>query len=139
MSKSRKPLATMFFLQEWDSAQKVAQSCILNSFIKSKAEAELELEFPGSQLVSSSPNSVAQDDASVSLDSWRCCVVLRWKEWASSLQKICLKNKLVYRDIHIQAFCRFKKQPGYRKMELEEKSCNPSLRNLELVVFLTFG
>uniref|UniRef100_U3JRN6 Uncharacterized protein n=1 Tax=Ficedula albicollis TaxID=59894 RepID=U3JRN6_FICAL len=55
---------------EWDSAQKAAQSCILISFIKSKAEPELELEFPGSQLVSGSPNSVTQDDASISLDTW---------------------------------------------------------------------
>ncbi|XP_017927528.2 armadillo-like helical domain containing protein 1, partial [Manacus vitellinus] len=35
----------MVFLHEWDGAHKVAQSCILDSFIKSKAEQELELEF----------------------------------------------------------------------------------------------
>ncbi|NXJ89277.1 ARMD1 protein, partial [Corythaixoides concolor] len=38
----------MVFLQEWDSARKVARSCILDNFIKSydgKTEPELELEF----------------------------------------------------------------------------------------------
>ncbi|NXR03211.1 ARMD1 protein, partial [Sagittarius serpentarius] len=38
----------MVFLQEWDSAHKVARSCILDNFIKSndgKTEPELELEF----------------------------------------------------------------------------------------------
>uniref|UniRef100_A0A8C3RGE8 Uncharacterized protein n=1 Tax=Cyanoderma ruficeps TaxID=181631 RepID=A0A8C3RGE8_9PASS len=40
----------MVFLQEWDSAHKVAQSCVLNSFIESKAEPELELEFQGASL-----------------------------------------------------------------------------------------
>ncbi|KAJ7410074.1 hypothetical protein WISP_110358 [Willisornis vidua] len=35
----------MVFLQEWDSVNKVAQSCILDSFIKNKAEPEVELEF----------------------------------------------------------------------------------------------
>ncbi|NXF70497.1 ARMD1 protein, partial [Ciccaba nigrolineata] len=38
----------MVFLREWDSAHKVARSCILDNFIKSndgKTEPELELEF----------------------------------------------------------------------------------------------
>ncbi|XP_027538830.1 armadillo-like helical domain containing protein 1 [Neopelma chrysocephalum] len=35
----------MVFLHEWDSAHKVARSCVLDSFIKSKAEPELELKF----------------------------------------------------------------------------------------------
>lgn len=38
----------MVFLQEWDSAHKVARSHMLNNFIKSndgKTEPELELEF----------------------------------------------------------------------------------------------
>ncbi|XP_032552541.1 armadillo-like helical domain containing protein 1 [Chiroxiphia lanceolata] len=38
----------MVFLHEWDSAHKVAQSCILDSFIKSKAEPERSWSSPWS-------------------------------------------------------------------------------------------
>lgn len=67
---------------------------------QNKAEPELQLKSPESQIVSGSPNSVAQDAASVSLDSWRCCAVVRWRGWARSLLKICLKNKLLQRQRH---------------------------------------
>ncbi|KAM4896059.1 LOW QUALITY PROTEIN: armadillo-like helical domain containing protein 1 [Sylvia borin] len=48
--KEQEAIAIMVFLQEWDSAHKVAQSCILNSFIKAFPEPELELEFQGASL-----------------------------------------------------------------------------------------
>lgn len=64
-------------------------------------------------------------------------MIVGWRGRESSLPKICLKNKFLYGDIHIQPCSAGLKKKGYLKMELKGKSCNPSLRDLEIVFFLT--
>ncbi|KAL9846265.1 LOW QUALITY PROTEIN: armadillo-like helical domain containing protein 1 [Geothlypis trichas] len=98
--KEQEAIAIMVFLQEWDNAHKVAQTTVTSSTAslkqgRTRAAAEVPREPDCFWLT----NSVAQA-ASVSLDSWRCCAVVRWRGWARSLLKICLKNKLLQRQRH---------------------------------------